>query len=147
MRTDQEPEPGDVRAGDTEPCDVEPGDTEPGDTEPGDVEPGDSEAGDVVGRSVGQWALLGSCRSSDPDALFVQGAAQNRAKAVCLGCPVRTECLADALDHRIEFGVWGGMTERERRALLKRRPNVRSWRRLLEAAREEHVRLGTSVSA
>ena len=35
-----------------------------------------------------------------------------------MGCAVRTECLADALDNRIEFGVWGGMTERERRALL-----------------------------
>jgi WhiB family redox-sensing transcriptional regulator len=51
-----------------------------------------------------------------------------------LGCPVRTECLADSLDNRVEFGVWGGMTERERRALLRRRPNVTSWRRLLETA-------------
>jgi WhiB family redox-sensing transcriptional regulator len=51
---------------------------------------------------------------------------------------VRTECLADALDNRIEFGVWGGMTERERRALLRRRPQVTSWRRLLETAREEY---------
>ena len=93
---------------------------------------------------VRKWALEGSCRTADPDALFVQGAAQNRAKAVCLACPVRTECLADALDHRIEFGVWGGMTERERRALLKRRPNVRSWRRLLEAARDEHLRAMTA---
>ena len=87
-----------------------------------------------------QWAERGACRKSDPDALFVQGAAQNRAKAVCLGCPVRTECLADALDNRVEFGVWGGMTERERRALLKKRPNVTSWRRLLEHARAEHLR-------
>ena len=84
------------------------------------------------------WATEGACRRSDPDELFVQGAAQNRAKAVCQGCVVRTECLADSLDHRVEFGVWGGMTERERRALLKRRPNVQSWRRLLEAARTEH---------
>ena len=72
-----------------------------------------------------------------PDTLFVQGAAQNRAKAVCQGCPVRTECLADALDNRVEFGVWGGMTERERRALLRRRPNVSDWRDLLEAARQD----------
>lgn len=93
-----------------------------------------------------QWAAQGACRTADPDALFVQGAAQNRAKAVCLGCPVRTECLADALDHRIEFGVWGGMTERERRALLKRRPNVRSWRRLLETARVEHERQLSTAS-
>jgi WhiB family redox-sensing transcriptional regulator len=47
---------------------------------------------------------------------------------------VRTECLADALDNRVEFGVWGGLTERERRALLRRRPNVRSWRSLLATA-------------
>lgn len=93
------------------------------------------------------WAEQAACRRSDPDALFVQGAAQNRAKSVCLGCPVRTECLADALDNRVEFGVWGGMTERERRALLKRRPNVRSWRRLLETARAEHDRLEAAVSA
>ena len=91
--------------------------------------------------TVNQWATQGACRGSDPDALFVQGAAQNRAKAICFSCPVRTECLADALDHRIEFGVWGGMTERERRALLRRRPNVQSWRRLLATARAEQVRL------
>jgi WhiB family redox-sensing transcriptional regulator len=47
---------------------------------------------------------------------------------------VRTECLAEALDNQIEWGVWGGMTERERRALLRRRPNA-SWRAVLEAAR------------
>jgi WhiB family redox-sensing transcriptional regulator len=92
------------------------------------------------------WASRGACRTSDPDALFVQGAEQNRAKQVCMSCVVRTECLADSLDNRVEFGVWGGMTERERRALLKRRPNVKSWRRLLEAARVEHER-GNGVTA
>jgi len=91
---------------------------------------------------VRDWAMRGSCSQGDPDDLFVQGAEQNRAKAVCMGCPVRTECLADALDNRTEFGVWGGMTERERRALLKKRPNVTSWRRLLETARAEHQRTG-----
>jgi len=70
----------------------------------------------------------------------VQGAAQNRAKAICVGCTVRTECLADALDNRVEFGVWGGMTERERRALLRRRPNVTSWRHLLQTAQDEYER-------
>jgi WhiB family redox-sensing transcriptional regulator len=95
---------------------------------------------DSAPAGMAQWAERGACRGTDPDALFVQGAAQNRAKHVCLSCVVRTECLADSLDNRIEFGVWGGMTERERRALLKRRPNVRSWRRLLETARAEHER-------
>jgi WhiB family redox-sensing transcriptional regulator len=87
---------------------------------------------------ITDWAARAACRVTDPDTLFVQGAAQNRAKAVCLGCPVRTECLADALDNNIEFGVWGGMTERERRALLRRRPDVTSWRQLLESARQNY---------
>ena len=84
------------------------------------------------------WTARAACHNTDPDALFVQGAAQNRAKAICMGCQVRTECLADALDNRIEFGVWGGMTERERRALLRRRAHVTSWRGLLEHARGEY---------
>ncbi len=83
------------------------------------------------------WTEQALCRQSRPDDLFVRGAAQNDAKRVCMGCPVRTECLAEALDNQIEWGVWGGMTERERRALLRRRPNVTSWRRLLETARAE----------
>ena len=86
------------------------------------------------------WAAQAACRTTDPDTLFVQGAAQNRVKAICLGCTVRTECLADALDNNVEFGVWGGMTERERRALLRRRPHVTSWRHLLETAQNEFER-------
>src|SRR5262245_4250571 len=83
---------------------------------------------------VADWPSLAACRSGDPDALFVQGAEQNVAKRICRGCPVRYECLADALDNRIEFGVWGGMTERERRALLRRHPQVASWKKTFEAA-------------
>ncbi|MCW2707818.1 MAG: transcription factor WhiB [Frankiales bacterium] len=85
--------------------------------------------------TVHDWTSLASCNTADPDELFVTGAAQNRAKAVCLRCPVRTECLSDALDNRVEFGVWGGMTERERRALLRRRPDVQSWKQLFAEAR------------
>ncbi|WP_225804175.1 WhiB family transcriptional regulator [Streptomyces sp. NK15101] len=82
------------------------------------------------------WSEHAACRKGDPEELFVQGnAQQSRVKAMCTGCPVRTECLAEALDHRIEFGVWGGMTERERRALLRRRPDVVSWRQLFDDAR------------
>jgi WhiB family transcriptional regulator, redox-sensing transcriptional regulator len=80
------------------------------------------------------WTLSAACQEVSPDELFVSGAAQHRAKSVCRGCSVRTECLADALDNRVEFGVWGGLTERERRALLRRRPNVESWQTLLATA-------------
>ncbi len=79
------------------------------------------------------WAERGACRNVDPDSLFVPGAAQHRAKRVCAACPVRVDCLAEALDNRLEFGIWGGMTERERRSLLRRRPDVVSWRPLLDA--------------
>ena len=89
---------------------------------------------------VEQWALHGSCIAVEPDALFVRGAAQQAAKQVCMSCPVIAECLADALDNHTEFGVWGGMTERERRALLKQRPGVASWCRLFEADRRRQER-------
>jgi WhiB family transcriptional regulator, redox-sensing transcriptional regulator len=87
----------------------------------------------------GDWRINASCRDEEPDQLFVRGAEQRKAKLVCLGCPVRMECLAEALDNKIEFGVWGGMTERERRALLRRRPDVDSWLELLDTARQEHT--------
>ena len=96
-------------------------------------------AATAVRNWVEDWTIAAACRGMDPDELFVQGAAQNRAKMVCAACPVRTECLADALDNRVEFGVWGGMTERERRALLRRRPDVRSWRKVLEGKREAYL--------
>ncbi|MFG2356896.1 WhiB family transcriptional regulator [Streptomyces sp. NPDC048521] len=72
------------------------------------------------------WVDRGLCRTQ-PDRMFAEGAAQNQAKAVCVACTVRLDCLAYALDHREEYGVWGAMTERERRALLRSRPAVTSW--------------------
>jgi WhiB family redox-sensing transcriptional regulator len=76
------------------------------------------------------WTLRAKCRGLE-DALFPEASEQKRARGVCAGCPVRSECLAEALDNRIEWGVWGGMTERERRQLLRRHTDVRSWRTLL----------------
>ena len=78
----------------------------------------------------GHWTASASCGTGHvaPDTLFAEGSAQREVRTVCFGCPVRLQCLADALDSRTDFGVWGGMTERERRALLRRRPDVRSWR-------------------
>lgn len=83
------------------------------------------------------WAARAACRGGAPDELFARGAAQQSAKAICYGCPVVAECLADALDNRNEYGVWGGMTERERRALLRRRPDVQSWATLFKTARAD----------
>src|ERR1700730_16812883 len=96
---------------------------------------------------ITDWTARAACRNADPDALFVQGAAQNRAQLISRGCPVRTECRADALANRIEFGVWGGVTAGERRALMRRRPDVTSWRELLETAKEEYERSTDDVDA
>ncbi len=78
----------------------------------------------VIGGFRWHWASKGRCVGTDPDALFVRGAAQQGAKVICQKCPVIAECLADALDNRTEYGVWGGMTERERRAMLLQHPNL-----------------------
>lgn len=76
------------------------------------------------------WTLKARCRGMQ-DQLFPDGADQKRARAVCGGCPVRSQCLAEALDNRIEWGVWGGMTERERRQLLRQRADITSWQSVL----------------
>ncbi|HZA11524.1 WhiB family transcriptional regulator [Mycobacterium sp.] len=83
------------------------------------------------------WVSKARCRASDPDELFVRGAAQRKAAVICRHCPVILECGADALDNRVEFGVWGGMTERQRRALLKQHPEVVSWADFFAAQRKQ----------
>ncbi len=86
-----------------------------------------------------EWTLRAACAKRSPDELFVQGAAQRQAREVCFECPVRLECLVDALDNRIQYGVWGGMTERERRALLRRAPSVESWRSTLDDVDRDEI--------
>lgn len=93
----------------------------------------------MTAMSEDDWTLRAKCRGM-ADALFPEAADQKRARRVCNGCPVRSECLAEALDHRIEWGIWGGMTERERRNLLRQRSDVTSWWSLL--VREQGSRPG-----
>ena len=78
------------------------------------------------------WVSKALCKSADPDELFVRGAAQRKAAVICRHCPVMAQCAADALDNQVEYGVWGGLTERQRRALLKENPDVVSWAEFLE---------------
>ena len=75
-----------------------------------------------------RWVSQALCKAKDPDELFVRGAAQRKAAVIiCRHCPVMQQCAAEALDNQVEYGVWGGMTERQRRALLKQHPDVVSW--------------------
>jgi WhiB family redox-sensing transcriptional regulator len=80
------------------------------------------------------WDNEASCQSVDPEVFFPerQGEAATMAKTICRGCPVRMQCLEFALSARLDYGVWGGMTEHERRSL--RRSRQRKARREAVAA-------------
>jgi WhiB family redox-sensing transcriptional regulator len=67
------------------------------------------------------WAAFAACRDRDPDLFFpVSADAERDAVRVCAGCSVQLDCLEFALEAKIRFGVWGGMTEKERRSLQRR---------------------------
>lgn len=68
------------------------------------------------------WADWAVCAETDPEAYFVEkGGSTRPAKRVCAGCPVREECLDYALEHDEAFGVWGGLSARERRNIARSR--------------------------
>lgn len=68
------------------------------------------------------WMALGKCRDMDPALFFPSdGIGVRAAQRVCAVCPVRIPCLQHALDNRIDDGVWGGASERERRHILRLR--------------------------
>ena len=64
----------------------------------------------------------GNCRDEVPARFFPSdGVGVDHARRICATCPVREPCLEYALEQRIDHGVWGGASERERRRILKRR--------------------------
>ena len=67
------------------------------------------------------WQERALCAQTDPEAFFPEkGGSTREAKKVCLSCDVRGECLEYALANDERFGIWGGLSERERRKLKKR---------------------------
>ncbi|MDO4666048.1 MAG: WhiB family transcriptional regulator [Actinomycetaceae bacterium] len=67
------------------------------------------------------WQERALCAQTDPEAFFPEkGGSTREAKAVCAGCSVRAQCLAYALENDERFGIWGGMSERERRRLRRK---------------------------
>ena len=67
------------------------------------------------------WQERALCAQTDPEAFFPEkGGSTREAKRVCLSCDVRSECLEYALGHDERFGIWGGLSERERRRLKRR---------------------------
>jgi WhiB family transcriptional regulator, redox-sensing transcriptional regulator len=66
------------------------------------------------------WQDRGRCAETDPDAFFPEkGGSTREAKRVCRSCEVRGPCLRFALEHDERFGIYGGMSERERRRLKR----------------------------
>ena len=72
------------------------------------------------------WQDYANCLGVDPDLFFPErGASTKEAKEVCRGCVVREECLEYALTNSEKFGIWGGMSERERRRIRRARAIAR----------------------
>lgn len=68
------------------------------------------------------WQHRAACRDTDPELFFPVGPHPplrqvERAKRMCAGCPVRQACLDDSLSGGMDHGIWGGLTDRERREL------------------------------
>lgn len=94
---------------------------------PGDVRPADKP---LLGLIPGfdqmfeeiedQWQERALCAQTDPEAFFPEkGGSTREAKRICLGCEVKDECLEYALANDERFGIWGGLSERERRRLKR----------------------------
>jgi len=66
------------------------------------------------------WAADAKCLQADPETFFPEkGGSTREAKRICMQCDVRDECLDYALENEERFGIWGGLSERERRKLKR----------------------------
>jgi WhiB family transcriptional regulator, redox-sensing transcriptional regulator len=85
-------------------------------------EPVDSSSWPIAPAGTEAWRLDALCAETDPEAFFPEkGGSTREAKRVCVGCDVRAECLEFALANDERFGIWGGLSERERRRLRQAR--------------------------
>ncbi len=75
---------------------------------------------DVTDGEFPEWQENALCAQTDPESFFPEkGGSTREAKRICVSCEVRTQCLEYALAHDERFGIWGGLSERERRRLKK----------------------------
>ena len=75
---------------------------------------------DLLGATRQEWQGQGLSDQTDPEALFPEkGGSTREAKRICQACAVRDECLEYALLNDERFGIWGGLSERERRRLKR----------------------------
>ncbi|WP_344102298.1 WhiB family transcriptional regulator [Myceligenerans crystallogenes] len=101
---------------------------EPGGGIPSDTERPSEKMADVLSLfdsdaddALMSWQERALCAQTDPEAFFPEkGGSTREAKKVCQGCEVKAECLDYALANDERFGIWGGLSERERRKLKRR---------------------------
>ncbi len=75
---------------------------------------------ELFGAVEQEWQDQALCAQTDPEAFFPEkGGSTREAKRICKACAVRDECLEYALEHDERFGIWGGLSDRERRRLKK----------------------------
>lgn len=67
-----------------------------------------------------RWRREAACLEEDPDVFFGGGVTVHRARTICRPCPVRTQCLAQALATDEQYGIWGGLTFEERQTVKRR---------------------------
>lgn len=101
---------------------------------PAPVRPTRVALGGLLARRQGpaEWRRQANCAGVDPDLFYperggskvLQAEQIRQAKAVCASCVVRAQCLASALEHQEAHGIWGGLSERERRRLQTKLPRV-----------------------
>jgi WhiB family redox-sensing transcriptional regulator len=83
--------------------------------------PGVRRSSEDEGDNPLSWQADSLCAQTDPEAFFPEkGGSTREAKKICVSCEVRAQCLEYALLNDERFGIWGGMSERERRKLRKR---------------------------
>jgi len=76
----------------------------------------------MIGQTDANWREFARCRGVDPETFYPSSDDDaGPAKDICALCPVREACLEHALARREKHGVWGGLTARERRRILRRR--------------------------
>jgi WhiB family redox-sensing transcriptional regulator len=76
---------------------------------------------------LGDWIEDAACRGANPNRFFpTTGESLDAAKALCASCSVRADCLTYALDNVVPYGIWGGLSERQRRPLRAARNQAQS---------------------
>jgi len=94
--------------------------TAAGAQEGGTLMDGPTVVADLLGNAP-EWQERALCSQTDPEAFFPEkGGSTREAKRICSRCEVKSECLEYALGHDERFGIWGGLSERERRKLKRR---------------------------